>query len=89
MVTREEIDEQYNQLLAQRDRLEVLSNQLAERMRQVRQALDALLGTVRDNDMLHAPPDVASSQHARQLRAMQNWACAPCWCVARVAKRAM
>ena len=55
MVTRAEIDEQYNQLLAQRDRLEVLSNQLAERMRQVRQELDALLGTVRDNDMLHAP----------------------------------
>lgn len=69
MVTREEIDEQYNQLVAQRDRLEVLSNQLAERMRQVRQALDALLGTVRDSDMLHAPPDVASSPHARQLRA--------------------
>ena len=69
MVTREEIDEQYNQLLAQRDRLEVLSNQLAERMRQVRQALDALLGTVRDKEMLHAPSDVASSPHARQLRA--------------------
>lgn len=68
MATRTEIDEQCDQLLAQRDKLEILSNQLADRMRQVRVELDALLGTFRDNALLHEQPYVRS-EHARQLRA--------------------
>lgn len=68
MTTRTENDEQYAQLLAQRDKLEILSNQLAERMRQVRAELDVLLGTLRDNAMLHEQPYVRS-EHAKRLRA--------------------
>ena len=67
MVTPEEIDEQSNQLLAQRAKLELLSIQLAERMRQVRVELDELLAASRDNTMQNEQPDVRS-EHARQLR---------------------
>ncbi len=68
MVTPTEIDEQSNQLLAQRAKLELLSIQLSERMRQVRVELDALLAASRDNTMQNEQPDVRS-EHARQLRA--------------------
>ncbi len=68
MVTPEEIDEQYNQLLAKRAKLELLSIQLAERMRQVRAELDELLAASRDNTMQNEQPDVRS-EHAQQLRA--------------------
>ncbi len=68
MVTPTEIDEQSNQLLAQRAKLELLSIQLSERMRQVRVELDALLAASRDNTMQNGHPDVRS-EHARQLRA--------------------
>jgi|GEM_PF-3194440 hypothetical protein len=68
MVTPAEIDEQSNQLLAQRATLELVSIQLAERMRQVRVELDALLAASRDKTMQNEQSDVRS-EHARQLRA--------------------
>lgn len=68
MATPTEIDEQCNQLLAQRAKLEVLSIQLSERMRQVRIKLDALLAASRDNAMQNEQPYVRS-EHARELHA--------------------
>ena len=68
MATLAEIDEQYNLLRTQRDKLEILSNQLAERMRQIRAELDAHISSLRQNTMLQAQPNVRSAQ-AQRLRA--------------------
>ena len=68
MATLAEIDEQYHLLRAQRDKLELLSNQLAERMRQIRAELDAHIGSLRQNTMLQTQPPVRSAQ-AQRLRA--------------------
>ncbi len=67
MATLAEIDEQYHLLRAQRDKLEILSNQLAERMRKIRAELDAHIGSLRQNTMLQAQPHVRSAQ-AQRLR---------------------
>ena len=67
MATLAEIDEQYNLLRTQRDKLEILSNQLAERMRQIRAELDAHISSLRQNTMLQAQPHVRSAQ-AQRLR---------------------
>ena len=68
MATLAEIDERYHLLRAQRDKLEILSNQLAERMRKIRAELDAHIGSLRQNTMLQAQPHVRSAQ-AQRLRA--------------------